>query len=399
MTIACVYVPHFALRIAALDRPAMDGAPLVLGPPPGRRPLVADCTPEAARRGVRAGMSLREATALCPEAVVVAPNPVREAAVAGQIAAGLGELSPLVEPDPDEPGCVYVDLHGLDRHHASPAAAAACLLETVPPVLRPRVGVAPGKFAARVAAGHAKPGTTRVVAPAEVARFLVGVPVARLPLPPPMLRQLERLGLRTLGELAALPAPAVQARFGPAGRRAWEIANGRDDDRVRPPPREETVVAELTLPAPATSRETFLLAIERLVLRAFGGPALQGRYVRQVRLRALLEGGRSWEQALTLREPTGGPRLIETLGLRLQALALPGPVEAVSLELLGLTAETARQEPLLQLGAQPRRPRQLVEAIRQLKQRYGASPLFRVVEVEPWSRIPERRHALISYDP
>jgi DNA polymerase-4/protein ImuB len=41
----------------------------------------------------------------------------------------------------------------------------------------------------------------------------------------------------------------------------------------------------------------------------------------------------------------------------------------------------------------------LIAAIHQLKHRYGESPLYHVVEVEPWSRIPERRHALISYDP
>lgn len=399
MTIACVCIPHFALRLALLDRPELDGLPLVLGAPPGRRPLVADCTPEATRRGVRAGMLLREATALCPEAVVFPPNPVREAAVAGQIVDRLESLSPLVEPDPDEPGCVYVDLHGLDRHYASSLAAAARLLQTVPPILQARVGVAPGKFTARVAAGRTMPNASHVVAASEVTSFLAPLPVAWLPLAPEMLRRFERLGVRTLGALAALPASAVQARFGPAGRRAWELATGRDAAGVRPPRREEAVVANLTLPAPATSRQTLLIALEQLVVRAFGRPALRGRHVRQVRLRAQLDGGGSWERVLTLREPADGRRLIEALGQRLQALELPGPVEALTLELTGLTTEVARQELLPQIGSRPRRPRQLVEATRQLKQRYGVSPLYRVVEVEPWSRIPERRHALISYDP
>jgi DNA polymerase-4/protein ImuB len=69
----------------------------------------------------------------------------------------------------------------------------------------------------------------------------------------------------------------------------------------------------------------------------------------------------------------------------------------MSLELIGLTAETAHQE--LLPGLRSRRMRPLVEVARQLKQRYGESPLYRVVEVEPWSRIPERRHALLAYDP
>ncbi|MER3436374.1 MAG: DNA polymerase, partial [Chloroflexota bacterium] len=100
-------------------------------------------------------------------------------------------------------------------------------------------------------------------------------------------------------------------------------------------------------------------------------------------------------------EPLGHKRLIETLRHRLSQLALPGAAEGLVIELIGLTGETARQERLS--GAlselRARRMRPLIEAIGQLKQRYGDSPIYRVVEVEPWSRIPERRHALMAYDP
>ncbi len=402
MPIACVRVPHFTLRVALLERPELDGVPLVLGPAAGGRPIVTDATPEAAARGVRPGMALRETVALCPEAVVVPPDPARDATALGRIVAGLEELSPLVEPDLDRPGCCYVNLRGLERRLGPPAEAARRLLATVPPILRPRVGVAPGKFAARVAAGRAAPGDARVVAPAReaVAGFLAGAPIAWLPLPPETLRRLERLGLRTLGDLAALPAPAVQARFGPAGRQAWELASGvvgGDDARVRPRPREATVVEELVLPAPAVSLETLLVALTQLGLRAFERPALRGRHVRQARLRATVEGARSWEQVVTLREPGDQKRVVEALGYRLQTATLPGPAEALTLELWGLIDATGRQESLP--GFRSRRPRQLAEASQQLKQRYGTSGLYRVVEVEPWSRIPERRRALIAYDP
>jgi len=400
VAIACVSIPHFALRVELLDRSDLDGLPLALGAPPGSRSVLLDCTPEAAERGLRPGMSLREASALCPEAIVVAPNPVRDAALFEQIVSRLERLSPLVEPagpTPEAPGCCYVDLCGLERHHGPPEQAAVRLLAAVPPALRPRAGVAPGKFAAWVAAGQAAPGSPRVVTPDEVVGFLAGQPVAWLPLPLETLRRLERLGLRTMGDLAALPAHAVQARFGPDGRRAWELASGRDDDEVRPRERQETVVEELTLPAPATSRETLLIALRQLVARAFGRAVLRGRSVRQARLRGLVEGARSWEHVMVLREPVGGERLVEALGHRLQAVELPGALEALTLELSGLTAEAVRQEALL--GARPHRARQLVEGVRQLKQRYGTSPIYRIVEVEPWSRIPERRRALISYDP
>ena len=82
----------------------------------------------------------------------------------------------------------------------------------------------------------------------------------------------------------------------------------------------------------------------------------------------------------------GRRRAVEALGYRIQGASLPGPVEALALALRGLIDATGRQEGLP--GSHARRPRQLAEACRQLKQRFGMSGLYRVVEVEPWSRIP-----------
>ena len=100
---------------------------------------------------------------------------------------------------------------------------------------------------------------------------------------------------------------------------------------------------------------------------------------------------------MVLKEPCGQNALIDALQLRLQALELPGPVEAVALQLSGIVHEVSHQGMLPTL--RPRHIPPLTEAVQQLEQRYGLSPLFRVVEVEPWSRIPERRHALITYEP
>jgi nucleotidyltransferase/DNA polymerase involved in DNA repair len=393
--IACVHVPHFPLRVALLERPELDGTPLVLTSPLTARPLVDDCTPEATLRGIRPGMPLREVIALCPEAVFIPPNPVRDAAMAEQIMTALETCSPTVEPG--DPGCWYVDLRGLTRHYATFDESAERLLHLVPPVLRPRIGIAPGKFTAWVAARQAAPGASRLVEQNDVVSFLSGIRTSWLPISHDLVRRFERLGLNTLSEIAALPATAIQARFGAAGRRAWDLANGQDDAWVLPRERIETIVEGLTLPAPATSRETLLLGLQRLVIRAFNRPELRARNVRQARLRVLIEENRSWEKEMTMREPVGRQRLIEVLGHRLQAIELPGAAEALTLELAGLTAETTHQDFLP--GLRPRQHRPIVEAAHQLKQRYGASPLYRIAEVEPWSRIPERRHALISYDP
>jgi len=395
MPVAALIIPHFALRISLLDQPELDGLPLILTSPPNSRTVVADCTPEASRQGVRPGMLLREVTALCPEAIFIEPNPVRETTIFDEILRSLETFSPSIEAGP--PGCCYVDLHGLQRHDTSPEAGAVRLLRLLPPVLRPRAGIAPGKFTALCAARKAHPGNTLLIAETTVKHFLADLPVAWLPIEPKRIDQMERLGLRTMGEVAALPMTAMQARFGKDGRRAWELANGQDDLAVIPLQRPESVVEGLTLPAPSTSREMLLLGIEQIVRRAFGRPELRHRHVRQAQVQVLIEENRSWEKSLTFREPAGPDRIIEIVAHRLHDLELQGAAERVVLQLVGLVAETTRQQ-LLPLLA-PKRTAPIGQAIRQLEQRYGASPLYRVVEIEPWSRIPERRYALISYAP
>src|SRR5262245_13001647 len=159
--IACVHVPHFPLRVALLENLELDGTPLVLTSPPTARSLVVDCTPEAALRGIRPGMPLREVIALCPDAVFIPPNPVRDAAMAAQIMTALENRSRTTEPG--EPGCWYVDPRVLPRHYPTVTEAAERLLQLVPPALRPRVGIAPGKFTAWVAARQASPGASHLV--------------------------------------------------------------------------------------------------------------------------------------------------------------------------------------------------------------------------------------------
>jgi DNA polymerase-4/protein ImuB len=397
MLVVCLRIPHFALRVSVLGQPEYDGGALVLSNPQSGRSIVIDATTEARNKGVRPGISIREALALCPEAIILLPNPVEETRVSSGIRDRLEQMSPLVESDPAEPGCWYIDLTGLERHYDSPAHAARRFLQTIPAVFRPRASVAPGKFAARVAAGMTAPGSVKTIEPASVRSFLGAASVTWLPLPGDTIHQLQRLGLETLGDLANLPGAKVAARFGPAGRTAWELAQGIDSRPVISPPRIETFSETLIMPTPAVSREMLLVGLRQLIGRMFSQPALRGKQVREMQLSAVIERGKSWERTLVLKEPCGAERLVQAIDLRLQALELPGPIEAITLDLRGITREIAWQETLPQL--RPRHDPPLTAAVQQLKQRYGLSPLYRIVEVEPWSRIPERRHALITYDP
>ena len=397
-SIACVLVPHFGLRVALLDQSQLDGQPLILNSPSGERPRVADASPEATARGIHPGMSLREALALCPEAIAITPDPAHQTRVWEQQLSHLDGLSPRVEAA--ALGTAYLDLRGSARSLGSPAIAAEQILNAISPALRPRIGIAPGKFAALAAARSARPGGSRIVTAAELATFLAALPADWLPLPPEQLTLLRRLGLSTMGALTALSPAAVAARLGPAGRRAWLLAGGRsdrDDTTVRPRPRTTTVTVALDLPHPTADRAILLHYLDFLVERAFQDEALGSRAVRRATLGVTFDNGGSWERSIALKGATGKDRLLTAFRLRLGQIELPGVVAVLRLELTGVTREASRQERLP--GLLPRQSAPLTEAIQVLTTRYGSSPLYRIVGVEPWSRIPERRYALAPYAP
>jgi DNA polymerase-4/protein ImuB len=397
MSVACLHVPHFSLRVAMLARPELDGHPLILSDPHHGRPSVLDATPEARQKGIRMGLSLREAAALCPDAIVLAPDPATEHEQLRAITAALDGVSPLVEPDSNEAGTWYIDLTGLGHHFASTRDAGLHMLALVAPGLRPRAGIATGKFAARVAANRSAPGGITLIPPTRTRQLLASAPVALLPLDVATRHELHLMGIETLGQFVAIPRAKIGARFGPAGQRAWDLVAGDASDPVVPPTRTLVVVESLEMPAPATSHDVLMFALKQLVHRAFRSPDLRYRHAREITMRAGLEHDRSWERSMVFKDAYGPDRLVRAIGLRMQHLELPGPVETLTIEINGIVETTAHQAMLPAL--RPRHLAPLSHAVSMLKQRYGLSPLFRIVEVEPWSRIPERRHALVSFDP
>jgi protein ImuB len=396
--VACVWIAQLPLRVEVLRHPAWDGRALVLGGAPGERKVVQLCSPEAEAAGVRPGLPLREVVPLCPEAIVLQPDPVRTAAVLEAVLTDLQRVSPLVEPGED--GYLFLDLRGLQALYGEFSVLQEAILAALPPLLRPRLGFGVGKFAAAVAARMAAPGQARTVAAAGTRAFLAPLSVRHLLLlEPDVLQRLELLGLRTIGDLAALPFNAVQAEFGPSGAQAWRLAHGKDNEPVVARPFSASVQDGLRFDDPLGSVEAVMAAIDQLLAHTFSQPALQGRSVRQVRLRALLSDGTSWERLYTFKEALStrdaGRRALASK-LELPNGLPPAPIDELALELLGLGGEAVRQPGLF--IARARQLAEIAEAARQLRARYGRVPLYHAVEVEPWSRIPERRWALVTCD-
>ncbi|MCJ7491892.1 MAG: DNA polymerase Y family protein [Dehalococcoidia bacterium] len=396
MRIACVLIPHFPAAVERWRDPALRGRPLVIGETPDQRKAVLDCSPEAEAQGVRAGMPLRQALAVCREAVFLPPHPSRYSDVFDSVLVVLEDFSPEVEQT--SLGRAYLNAGGLARHYEGELDLGERIIRSLQEAtgLVAGVGVAEGKFVAWAAAVTSEPGQVCTVPAGKESEFLRPLDVSLLPASPDTLRRLDLYGLRSMGDLASLSPGPLQAQFGGEGMRLWELARGVDSEPLRPRHREEVMSETLRFPTVAVSVEALVVACRRLLVRLHW--RLHGRAARRLRLRAALWGGRSWEKTLTFHEAvTDWERMLFIAKSVLANAALPAPVEELTIELSGITEERGRQSTLFAEKAGLRR--QLGETVRQLRARWGRPLVSRVVEVEPWSRLPERRHALIDYEP
>ncbi len=246
---------------------------------------VVACSAAARAEGVRRGLRRRQAEAHCPGLTVVPADEAREArAFEPVVAAVEAAFTPRVEIV--RPGVCAFATRGPSRYFGGDEALAAKVAARVDEVLAEtlggaavgcRVGVADGRFTAEQAArrGDLVPG-------GESAAYLAPLPVATAA-GPDLADLLVRLGVRTLGELAALPAKAVLARFGPEGMAVARLARGLEERPVtaRTPPPDLTVSTELDPPADRLDTITFVArSLAASLSEALAGRGLAADLVR-----------------------------------------------------------------------------------------------------------------------
>jgi protein ImuB len=392
--IACLSIPTFELRAVLRGQGSLGGKPVALAPMPGERPYVGACTAAAAEAGVRPGMLLSEALATCPGLQLVERDPAGAEEAWEEVLRRLEEAGFAVEPV--EPGCAYFDTSGIERLAGGLQAALRRALEAVGSAWQPRVGAAARRFAALAAASVAPVGQALVVDDGGTALFLEPLPVDLLPLSPERREELAELGVQRLAELARLPGTAVADRLGPDGAEAWRLSRGEDEEGVAPrrPPQE--IAETLEFPEPVANELTLGRALATLVDRLLTRPERGGRAPRRIVIAARLVGGGSWRREAALRQPTADPeRLLAALGPKLADV--PAPAVSLRLGLGELTESVGVQEELVRAAGSRLRER-LREGLQQVRAAVGMEAVCTVVEVAPWSRIPESRAILVPRD-
>ncbi len=386
--IVSVLLPRFELVVAAGGREALLEGPVALAPAPGREQLIGEVSATAEVAGVHPGMRLGEALARCPRLMLVSPDPVAVADAWEAVLVRLERIGAAVEPAQAGSACFTSD--GLERLHRGDVVAATRRALGVPA----RIGQGPSRFCAQVAAATAR---TRRVVVIRGAEDLARQPVAllrRRPEVAALVEPLEQLGIGTLGALAALPAGDVSDRFGKPGLLARALARGKDD-ALRPRVAGETLRETLELEESASGAQLHK-ALELLIDRMLARRERRGRTLRAVVLSARLVEGGSWNERVVFREALADAQRMR-LALSGRLALLPSPADALRLTAERFGPPHQQGEALFEDGATERRGR-LREAVRQARAAAGPDAALRVLEVDPDSRVPERRAVLTPFE-
>ena len=244
-TILHVDMDAFFASVEVLDDPSLSGKPVIVGGA-GARGVVASCTYEARAYGVHSAMPSMRARQLCPDAIFLSGRHGRYAEVSAELHKILADITPMIEPiGLDE---AFMDVAGALRLLGPPDQIAHGLRRRVRDELglACAVGIGRSKMLAKLASRAAKPRASRaglvpgpgvfLVEPADELAFLHRHDVEALwGVGPATAKRLHELGVRTVGDLAAVPPDALVRRLGKAsGAHLAALARGEDPDPVNP---------------------------------------------------------------------------------------------------------------------------------------------------------------------
>ncbi len=386
MKILCIMLPHFPWRCEARRHPDIEGRAAIVTYTEYSQRLVLDHSPGL--EGLARDMPLQQALACHGEAELLQADIPYYRGVFNEILDALEQKSPLVEGA--EAGCIYIGADGLQLIYADDNALA-CAAREVVAEFSPQMGIAENKFLATLAAQHSPPDGCKILN-GDIDAFLKVLSCDVLPVAVKSRNKLHDFGLATLSQIAVLQPGPFQSQFGPEGKRIWELSRGHDATPLYPRFMEEAIEESAMLPSVTVSLDAILVAVEALLSRIFAGNALKGRGIRSLTLWTRSWNAENWERSINFKEPAMDVRGAVTRIKRiLEEYPQPGPVEQAGIKITGLGYSRGRQKSLF---SDIRAKEHLADDIKQLELKLGNPQVYTVKEVEPWSRIPERRYAL-----
>ncbi len=362
-------IDAFFAAVEQLRNPRLRGRPVIVG-----TGVIASCSYEARRHGLRAGTPLGEARRRCPQAVILAGHAPTYRCFADRVFAVCRELAPAVDSYLDD---AYLDLTGTERLYPDLVAFGELLRARVRAAtgLAVTVGIGTSRMIARLASRGAKPDGLGAVPPGGEEDFLRNRPLADLPgIGPRTAERLTALGLETVADVAAMGAEALGRLLGAPGRLIHERARGRDTRPVTPREIPRSIARETSFEPPATEPALITAMIGYLIERAARSTRRLGLAARTVGVHVEPDGERRVAAAHTLAAPSALDGVLVAaahhLLARLHRRRLG--LRRLGVELSGFLVAAGEQ---LDLLAPPGREAELVDGVDRVRDRYGHGAL------------------------
>jgi len=390
-TMLHVDMDAFYASCELISRPELVGTPVIIGG--GSRSVVLSATYEARAYGVHSAMPMTRARRLCPQATVVEPSHGLYSTVSAGVMEIFRSITPMVEPlSLDE---AFLDVSGAVRRLGRPAEIGQLIRDRVADEqgITCSVGIASTKFVAKLASTRSKPDGLLVVPAADVVAFLHPLPVGALwGVGEKTEKELTRLGLHTVGDIAHTPAQTLVRALGQAtGSHLHALSWGRDERKVVPHEPDKSIGAEETFGRDVDDPEVVRRELLRLAERTGGRLRTAGLAGRTVSVKIRFADFTTITRSRTLPEATDvaavlyatARQLYEALGLDRARLRLVG------IRVEGLVESESAPHQLL-LGERSQGRREVEQAADKAGQRFGRGV------VRPASLVDPRRGAETS---
>jgi DNA polymerase-4 len=363
----------FYASVEVIKDPSLAGKPVIVGGLGGRG-VVTSASYEARSYGVHSAMPTVRAKRLCPHAIFLSNDFDSYLEYSKRIKEVFLGFTPLVEPlSLDE---AFLDVSGSVRLFGAPVDIARQVKRKVEAIgLHCTVGVAPNKFLAKLASDAAKPNGLLVVPADDVESFLHPLPVTALwGVGERTAESLQRLGLRTVADLASMSKRVLERAVGDAvGAHLHALANGVDDRAVTPDEANRSVGSEATFSRDLDDRSEILREVLRLSERTASRLRNKGLCGRTVTLKVRWANFKTISRSRTLdHEVNTTAEIYEVAKAAFEGLDPDRPrIRLLGVTVTGLaTGPPRRQLELSRTGSRPGWD-EASEAIDDIRERFG----------------------------
>lgn len=336
----------FYASVEQRDNPGLRGKPIAVGgPPEGRGGVVATCSYEARKFGVRSAMPSKKALQLCPHIIFLRPNFARYKEVSQQVRTIFQRYTDLIEPlSLDE---AYLDVTEDKQQTGSAIDIAKAIKEAIKTELQltASAGVSVNKFIAKIASDMQKPDGLTFIGPSRIELFMETLPIEKFyGVGRVTADKMKALGLFTGADVKKLSREELVKHFGKTGRFYYNIVRGTDNRPVEPNQEIKSLAAEDTFPYDLTDINEMNAALEKLALIVYNRLQAQQLNYRTVTLKIKYADFKQITRSKSLLQPSNNLSNITTTAKELLLQTAPG---GSKIRLLGITVSNFNHNQIL----------------------------------------------------